>query len=190
MTWRVLKAFETLKSSSKKLNELPSLGTFTWKDDEGDFHYGKPTGELGNDENILYPDYDAGIPHETGTPPKPVVPVYRLIQMINEEFGVKFNIGRSISRGMGTLPLVNFNNKNFYGREVYDDFVTYGVVPITGAKPFLSDRYVVRDIDLVNLSYPIKDGSNEQEGSYRRYTKESDSKQSWRKYENWYGSTM
>lgn len=190
MTWRVLKAFETLKSSSKKLNELPSLGTFTWKDDEGDFHYGKPTGELGNDENILYPDYDAGIPHETGTPPKPVVPVYRLIQMINEEFGVKFNIGRSISRGMGTLPLVNFNNKNFYGREVYDDFVTYGVVPITGAKPFLSDRYVVRDIDLVNLSYPIKDGSNEQEGSYRRYTKESDSKQSWRKYENWMMSNV
>lgn len=185
MTWRVLKAFETLKGSSKKLNELPSQGTFIWRDDEGDFHYGKPTGEWGNDEIILYPDYDAGVPHEVGTPPKPVVPVYRLIQLINEEFGVNFNIGRAISRGMGTLPKVNFNNKNYYGRSVYDDFVTYGVVPLTGSKPFLSDKYVVKDIDLIAWG-TMDDGSVRQEGSYRRFTKDGDEKSYWREYGNWF----
>ena len=185
MTWRVLKAFEMLKSSSLKLNELPSLGTFTWKDDDNSLHYGQPSNLLGNDADILYPNYDAGVPHEEGTPPKPVVPIYRIIQMINEYFGVKFDIGRCISQGMGIMPAANFNNKNHYGREVYDEFVTYGVIPITGVVPYLSDKYVVRDVNLINLSYAIQDGSYQMEGSYRRYTKETDDNQSWRKYENW-----
>lgn len=190
MTWRVLKAFETLKSSSMKLNELSSLGTFTWRDDDETLQYGMPTNLLGNDADILYPDYDAGVPHEEGTPPKPVMPVFRLIQMINEQFGVKFDIGRHISQGMGILPAANFNNKNFYGREVYDDYVTYGVVPITGVVPFLSDKYVARNVSLANLSYAVMDGSYQEEGSYRRYTKEDDDKQFWRRWHNWVKSNV
>ena len=190
MTWRVLKAFETLKGSSLKINELPSLGNFTWKDDDDDLHYGQPSNLLGNDADILYPNYDAGVPHEAGTPPKPVVPIYRLIQMINEQFGVKFDIGRCVSQGMGLLPAVDFNNKNFYGREVYDDFVTYGVVPVTGVVPFISDKYVVRNVNLINLSYAFQDGNYQMEGSFRRYTKETDDKAFFRKYENWMVSNV
>ena len=185
LTWRVLKAFETLKSSNMTLNQLPSLGRFIWRDDDDEFQYGGLSKKLGNMDDILYPDYDAGIPHEKGTPPKPVVPVYRLIQMINEKFGVKFEIGRQISRGMGLLPLANFNNKKYYGRTVYDDFVTYGVVPITGTKPYLSERYVAKDINLINLPYPIQDGSFQQEGSFRKFTSREDDKVFWREYEQW-----
>ena len=185
LTWRVLKAFETLKSSGITLNQLPSLGRFIWRDDDDEFQYGGLSNKLGNMDDILYPDYDAGIPHEKGTPPKPVVPVYRLIQMINEKFGVKFEIGRQISRGMGLLPLANFNNKDYYGRAVYDDYVTYGVVPITGTKPFLSERYVAKEINLINLSYAIQDGSFQQEGSFRKFTSREDDKKYWREYENW-----
>ena len=185
LTWRVLKAFETLKGSQLKLNELPSVGLFTWQENNGSFQYGYPSGKWSNMADLLYPDYDAGVPHEDGMPPKPVVPVYRLIQTINDVFGVKFDIGRQISEGMGILQAVNFNNKKFYGRCVYDDFVTYGVVPLTGVVPFLSDRYVVRDLNLINLSYAFQDGEFEQEGSYRRFTKQSDKDSSYRKYEYW-----
>ena len=184
MTWRVLKAFETMKNNSVLLNELPSLGRFVWRDDDNDLHYGLPTEKLSNMSELLYPDYDAGVPHEEGTPPKPVVPIFKLIQMINEVYGVKFRIGREVTQGMGTLPLSDFNNKQYYGREVYDDFVTYGVVPVTGAIPFLSDKYVVRNIDLLNLSYAVQDGSWKQEGSYRRYQRDGEDYY-WREYEHW-----
>lgn len=185
LTWRVLKAFETLKGSSDTLNDLPSLGRFTWKDDDKDLQYGDPTGNWSNMADILYPNYDAGIPHEFGTPPKPVVPVYRLIQMINEKYGVRFNIGRQIDRGMGLMPAVNFNNPKFYGRNVYDDYVTYGVLPITGAKPFLSDKYVASDVDFINTAYTLRDGTWQQEGSYRKFVHESDDTRFFRKYEHW-----
>lgn len=132
MTWRVLKAFEKMKNDSIKLNELPSVGTFVWKTGDDSLIYGLPTHNQKNTENILYPNYDAGIPYTNGVPPKPVVPMYRLIQLINNHYGVKFALGRELTDGMGLLPKANFNNKRFYGKCVYDDYITYGVLPITG----------------------------------------------------------
>ena len=104
MTWRVLKAFEKMKSDSININELPSVGTFIWKTGDDDLMYGYPSHTNKNTDNILYPNYDAGIPYEDGTPPKPVMPVYRLLQLINEFYGVKFVLGREISENMGLLP--------------------------------------------------------------------------------------
>ena len=185
MTWRVLKAFETLKNSQLNINQLPPVGNFEWKDGDDTLRYGYPTMGWKNTDSILYPAYDAGIPYEAGTPPKPVVPVFRLIQMINAQFGVKFDIGRELAEGMGALPLANFNNKDYYGHCVYDDFVTYGVVPITGVTPYLSDKYVAKNINLINFALPIEEGSVKQEGSYRRFTKEDDDTKYWREYEYW-----
>ena len=132
MTWRVLKAFEKMKSDSINLNELPSIGTFVWKTGDDSLVYGFPTQAHTNMEDVLYPNYDAGIAYEEGTPPKPVVPVYRLVQLINDYYGVKFMLGRELAEGMGLLPKANFNNKRYYGKNVYDDYLTYGVLPITG----------------------------------------------------------
>lgn len=132
MTWRVLKAFEKMKNDSIKLNELPSIGTFVWKTGDDSLIYGLPTHNQKNTENILYPNYDAGIPYTNGVPPKPVVPIYRLIQLINNHYGVKFALGRELTDSMGLLPKANFNNKRYYGKCVYDDYITYGVLPITG----------------------------------------------------------
>lgn len=132
MTWRVLKAFEKMKSDSIKLNELSSIGTFVWKTGDDSLIYGLPTHNQKNTENILYPNYDAGIPYTNGVPPKPVVPIYRLIQLINNHYGVKFALGRELTDSMGLLPKANFNNKRYYGKCVYDDYITYGVLPITG----------------------------------------------------------
>lgn len=132
MTWRVLKAFEKMKSDSIKLNELPSIGTFIWKSGDDSLIYGLPTHGQKNTENILYPNYDAGIPYEDGVPPKPVVPVYRLVQLINDYYGVKFVLGHEVSEAMGLLPKANFNNRRYYGKCVYDDYLTYGVLPIVG----------------------------------------------------------
>ena len=184
MTWRVLKAFETLKNSPDNINDLPSVGNFTWKDGDETLVYGYPSDTWKNTDNVLYPAYDPGLPYEQGTPPKPVVPVYRLIQMINAHFGVKFDIGRALASGMGTLPADNFNNKNYHGHCVYDDYVTYGVIPITGMAPFIADKYKVSGIPFVNVTY-IRDGSIEQEGAYRRFTKEGDNTKYWRENERW-----
>ena len=140
MTWKVLKGFETLKSDSCKLNELPSLGKIQWGGDE---QYGGTDNSTSNIDSVVYPDYDAGVPHMTNTPPKPCVPVYKIIQMINENFGVKFNIGQLMMGGMGMKPRRFLNNANYYGRRVYDDFVSNGVIPLVNSQ-ISNDKFVIR----------------------------------------------
>lgn len=142
MTWKVLKAFESLKNDSIKLNELPSLGKIVWGGSEV---YGGNDSNTSNMDAVVYPDYDAGVPHMTNTPPKPCVPVYRLIQMINEKYRVKFNIGQLIESGMGLKPLRYLNNSKYYGFRVYDDFVSNGVIPLTNSQ-VNNDRFTVRSL--------------------------------------------
>lgn len=142
MTWKVLKAFEAMKNNSVKLNELPSLGKIIWGGDEV---YGGNDTNTSNIDAVVYPDYDAGVPHMTNTPPKPCVPVYRLIQMINEKYGVKFNIGQLIESGMGLKPRKYFNNSKFYGSRVYDDYVSHGVIPLTNSF-VVNEKHTVRSV--------------------------------------------
>ena len=131
MTWRVLEAFETLKSEGSKLHELPSLGSIVWGGNE---QYGGVDSNTSNLDKVVYPDYDAGVPHMTNTPPKPCVPVYKIIQMINDTYGVKFDIGKLIASGMGMKPRRYLNNPNYYNRRVYDDFVSNGVIPLVNSQ--------------------------------------------------------
>lgn len=142
MTWKALDGFKTLKDSGGKLPELPSLGKITWGGNE---IYGGADGNHSNMDAVLYPDYDAGVPHESMTPPKPVVPIYRLIQMINETYGVKFNIGSLISSGMGLKLRSYFNNPSYNGKRVYDDYVSNGVLPLVNNQ-IGSERFAIRGI--------------------------------------------
>ena len=150
MTWGVLKAFQTLKESSLKLNELGSVGFFDWKDDDANFSYGYPSSAYKNTENLIYPDYDAGCPHYAGTPPRPVMPIYRIIQLINQKFGTRFEIGQEITKGMGAMPLADFNNFRYHGRRVYDDYISHGVLPLTTAYLDNSNK-IVRDLTQIGV---------------------------------------
>lgn len=152
MTWKVLKGFETLKNDGSKLNELPSMGKIQWGGDE---QYGGTDNSTSNMDSVVYPDYDAGVPHMTNTPPKPCVPVYRLVQMINENFGVKFDIGQFMQNGMGMKPRRFLNNANYYGRRVYDDFVSNGVIPLVNSQ-ISNDRFFIRGVFSIgyhNMAY-------------------------------------
>lgn len=171
MTWRSLDAFGALKKNSVKLNELPSVGTFVWKTGDDSLVYGYPSLNQKNTDNILYPNYDAGVPYENGTPPKPVVPVYRLIQLINEFYGVKFVLGREISDGMGLLPVSCFNNKRYYGDFVYDDFISYGVLPITGigVSSGTQNKFTVSNIEGAEETFGIRVGSDVSDVVYEKW---------------------
>lgn len=162
MTWKVLKGFEALKSGSGKLTELPSLGKITWGSGET---YGGTSDGISNMDAVVYPDYDAGVPHEEGTPPKPCVPVYKLIQMINDVYGVKFNIGKLLDGGMGKKPQGYLNNANFYGKRVYDDYVTNGVLPLVNSQ-VSNERFAVRGISGI--------GSHTMKLEYLEYTQKWD----------------
>lgn len=101
MTWDIAEGFANLKENDCSLNELP---------DNGDkVRYGGATknnlpliGEFDNTANALNPWYGCGgknwwevtnLPAGYGTQPLPVVPVYRLISMINQAFGTRFKLG-------------------------------------------------------------------------------------------------
>lgn len=151
MTWRVLKGFETLKSNGGKLTDLNGLGRIQWGDTE---EYGGTDGSHSNMDAVLYPDYDAGMPHEADTPPKPCVPIYRLIQMINETYGVKINFGSLVESGMGLKREAYLNNPSYNKKRVYDDYVSYGVLPLVN-KNVPSDKYAVRGLSGI-ASHTIK----------------------------------
>lgn len=152
MTWKVLKGFETLKSSSGKLTDLDPMGTIVWGGDEA---YGGTSSDISNMDEVVYPDYDAGVPHEAGTPPKPCVPVYRLIQMINETYGVKFNIGSLLTSRFGLMPKGYLNNASYYGKRVYDDYVTYGVIPLVNGQ-VSNERFTIRGINDTGEAHTMK----------------------------------
>lgn len=161
MTWRVLKGFETLKDEGLDLCELPSLGKIWWGNDET---YGGTDSGTSNSDSVVYPDYDAGVPHTDDYPPKPCVPVYKLIEMINEYYGVKFDLGTAMDSGMGMLPWSYLNNSNYYGKRVYDDYISHGVIPLTGG-------------DASNSRYTIKGVSGI--GSHNMYFKYLETEQRW-----------
>lgn len=142
MTWDVIKGMTKLNDNDISLRALPNpnketmFGGVTPQTEDEAFD---------NNELVLHPLYNCGIPYyrwnlpyakssadlgdgnhrvsitrSTGfaSYPMPVVPVYRILQMINNHFGTKFNLGRSIGIGQAK----QFDPK----REV----VEKGVVPL------------------------------------------------------------
>lgn len=108
--------------------------------DSGIAEDGKTVHAFDNMALVLGPDYDCGIPHRKwkatkssnyrfpgwstyyGTPPLPVVPVYKLVTMINQKFGTKFLLGKHLTSEniseldnkqevveVGVIPLVSTN---------------------------------------------------------------------------------
>lgn len=148
MTWRVLRAFQTLKDSGLKLSDLPFEGKVYWgHDGEQGIVYGKPTTPYKNTDNLVYPDYDAGYPHTYNTPPKPCMPIYRIVQMINEYFGTQFVIGKEINN-MGALPFHELN------KDTDDDYVSHGAIPLCYEEGKVGMDY---DIHKTEIEYSLTD---------------------------------
>lgn len=135
MTWDVIGGMNTLKESDISLRELPNDNTETMF---GGVEATTEDEAFDNTKLVLSPVYNSGIPYyrwnvpykATGRPisrytsfsayPMPVVPIYKILQLINSHFKTKFNLGDAITVG---------NAKNFNPmREV----VEKGVLPLVG----------------------------------------------------------
>lgn len=135
MTWDAIEGLNTLKENDIPLNELPNDDTETLF---GSVEASTEDESFDNTKLVLNPIYNSGIPYyrwnvpykATGRPisrytsfsayPMPVVPVYKILQLINSHFKTKFNLGNAITIG---------NAKNFNPmREV----VEKGVLPLVG----------------------------------------------------------
>ena len=153
MTWNVLEAFQKMKSDSLKLNELPSIGEITWKSGDANLVYGEPVTNLSNKASVLYPAYDAGLPYENGVPPKPVVPIMLILDLINDYYGVNIKIGQEQNSLLGLIPLENFNNPNYHGSKVYDDYITQGCIPLTGIGISSQEEFEIDNLSLIRNIY-------------------------------------
>lgn len=120
MTWKELTAFETMKSAGEKLTDLPSLGIVEWSKD---LDYGMAEA---NTLPLIYPSYVAG---NSSKFPAPCVPVYKLIQSINSRYGTSFEVGKAVTSNMSLIGK-SHNNAQAQGERVYDDYVTYGALPL------------------------------------------------------------
>lgn len=123
MTWGVIDGFQTLKDNDISIRNLPLTATPTFG----------PTnaviGDWSNNMNYAQPLYNAGLPYVSATGhkdtyntysvfPLPVVPIYRLVSLINETFSTKFNLGTAYA----------------YGDEIKNhSILNYGVVPLVSA---------------------------------------------------------
>lgn len=141
LTWNVNDSLERLKNEDVDLNELPNP-EHVMTDLGGGVV--KPSAEcFDNSADVLRPTYNCGLPYymfdtlkggrrgangafnpiyTTGTfaLPLPVVPVYRLLKLIEEHFGVQCQLG--VEQKVGEFADTN--------RE--DDIITHGVIPLVG----------------------------------------------------------
>jgi hypothetical protein len=137
MTWDVINGLTALKDNDISLRELPNDNTETMF---GGVDRVDEASAFDNTSLVLHPLYNSGIPYfrwnvpyvkTTGRPntnhytsfyayPMPVVPVYRIIQLINSHFNTKFKIGNELTLGnanrfdpltevvdKGVIPLVS-----------------------------------------------------------------------------------
>lgn len=165
MTWDVIDGLTEIKDNDISLNKLPNnndethFGGVVATTEEESFS---------NTELVLHPLYNCGIPyykwnlpyvgtgasdgsggnHRTSKSrytsfyayPMPVVPVYRILQMINTHFGTKFNLGSSIGIG---------GAKNY---DVKREVVEKGVLPLVG-KDLNYDERIQRKCYLSGINY-------------------------------------
>lgn len=121
MTWQLAGGFEALKNADINICELDSLGTYrvgltgvgSRATNEPGIHYDN----WRNDMDVTRPWYTPGYP---GASPQPVVPVYRIIQLINDHYGTSFDFGAPYQMGDDD------NDAH--------DFIKYGVVPLVTRK--------------------------------------------------------
>lgn len=146
MTWDVIGGLTALKENDISLKELPN------NNDETEFGGVTATTEVESFDNsalVLHPLYNCGVPYykwnlpyvnyvgrpnysrytSFGAYPMPVVPIYKLLQLINAHFDTKFNLGNRIGKGSA---------KSFDpNREVIEK----GVLPLVGKGLNYSERY-------------------------------------------------
>lgn len=127
MTWGVIDGFQKLKDNDISIQKLPLsvkpvFGPCNAKIDE-----------YRNTSDFVQPLYNAGLTYITETGwkdqyntysvfPLPAIPVFRLIQLINTQFGTRFNLGTDYAYGEetsnhsiisnGVIPCINVDAPN------------------------------------------------------------------------------
>jgi len=121
MTWQLAGGFDKLKDEDIDLCELESLGTYraglAGGGPRSDNEPGIPYDNWRNDMDVTRPWYTPGYP---GASPQPVVPVYRIVQMINKHYGTSFDFGSPYAMG-------DTDNTSH-------EFIKTGVVPLVSRK--------------------------------------------------------
>lgn len=113
MTWGVIDGFQSLKDNDISIRKLPLIAKPIFG----------PTNAMFDDWNntldYAQPLYNAGLRYVTDTGwkdqyntysvfPLPVVPVFRIVQLINEMFGTRFNLGTSSLDGKENHAIIDF----------------------------------------------------------------------------------
>ncbi len=122
MTWGVIDGFQKLKDDDISIQKLPLSAKPVFGPCNSKIE------DYKNTSDFVQPLYNAGLPYVTDTGwknryntwsvfPLPVIPVFRLIQLINQHYGTKFNLGSAYNYGddsnnhkiisLGVVPCVN-----------------------------------------------------------------------------------
>lgn len=172
MTWDVLDGMQKMTDDDISLKKLPiDKEIICGRVDEG------TQGELfDNNADALFPMYNCGIPYfywntmqqkvaeghrqpslqrysGYATFPVPVVPVYKIVKLINEYYGTNFNLGNHLGIGQAS----QFNTQ----REVFEK----GVVPLCGRDLTYDQRYKRRAVfsglrtEYINKTIELYEGS-------------------------------
>lgn len=145
-TWDVISGMQALKDNDISLNSLPELGTTNYHRTGllSEYYTEKNASLFSNVADVVYPFYYAGIKPENsfgaicynilGTTFQsrlhnlycglPAVPIYRILSLINNYYGVNFKLGDKFS-------MDDWNDlEGNYDTNEYSDLINRGVVPL------------------------------------------------------------
>lgn len=159
MTWDVVSGMQTLIDNGISLNELPNDGEECLSSNIP-VPYKTENEAFSNIAHVLHPLYNCGVPWFRWSPewspvsstegnyhrsmpqyytyfssyPMPVVPVQRVIELINSHFGTKFNLGNPLGIGEAS----NYDTKS--------EVVEKGVLPLVGLDLTYDNRHMRRAV--------------------------------------------
>ena len=126
MTWGVIDGFQTMKDDDISIQDLPLSVKPIFGPCNAEIT------EYSNEADYVQPLYNAGLTYISDSGwkdqyntysvfPLPAIPVYRLIQLINTQYGTKFKLGSEYSYGdttenhkiisLGVIPCVNVDQQ-------------------------------------------------------------------------------
>ena len=138
MTFNIISGFKELNDSGKSIREL--VGSEGSDDELTKFSKETIETTFSNEQDAAWPFYYAGIKVNNVSSERagagsiihkyrgyPCIPIYRILEMINEEFGTMFNIGEASSYPSGSSGIVG-------------DFMERGVVPFVRSVTLEEDK--------------------------------------------------
>lgn len=160
MTWGVVRGLESLKDNDVSLRDLNIMGNDVARfgirtsrprptDWDNFANYYIPM--RGTEDSISYHNYKYAYAHEQGSSLLPVVPIFRIIEAINEKYNTEFYFGERYSGSD------NWNETNHQFQNSTNELIDFGTIPLVKREltetQYANRTGILKDVQMIDNTF-------------------------------------